>query len=631
MKRILAIITTLTISWTTFFIVGSEAFASGQLVETKPTPSYPDMSVYFVDSLFDKCFNGLEWYVESLKTTVSDFCIKYSVDSDTLYAIASYEGYPDVAGVTREDYKSTVDNFKSYWSSWNDFSSDYFHLSSAIENLREEHCLPPQLLDNESIIVDIPISEIIEFVFGNDNPGYKFNPDGTFAVPADEFVTAVNTNTTVLTTSLPTSSISWKNNPLAVSGYDGIRSEQHLAMMVAGNWFGQSKDVYAMPFVVKDGITYYGDSVYHFYYGDFTYNVNSGTDYIEHSVSNNPIIDKYSSLSSTSDAVKTFYLMKSGSVYTTLPWNETYLVPNVSGGFSSFLTGDKQFYLSGLNSRTNSTTLSHYFKSSDGTISSNVNQTLFNTFFNASNVGDSFTWSKLNQIPATDTFRSTTILDCMKATSASPYAVKNADGKFNLSVDDVPYDYGFLVCSNRFEIGTLSSYLDGSRIPSNSYVTISGDSVYDYSITNNDTGDTTNLGDFINHGYAWINTGSGTQNNQGSGNGSGGGTGGNVTVGGDVNVSGSIDVNVSGGLDINVNVNGGGSGNGGGNKGGNGNVNVNESDTNILNDNLNDATEKSIGIRNFLEEFFSFLPPELLSLLGILFTLVIIKVIFNRK
>lgn len=600
MKHILAIITTLTISWTVFFISGSEAFASG-LVTTKPGSSTHINDFVPTSSGSNGLYSLAEYlnfeknlgYFSSTGNTAIDNSLRSSEEIKSRY-LTPIKDFVQKFGLSEDEISTftsyiVLDNFNASMAS--DFN---LNLDDATEIYNYYHfafqCLHSYLGIDSYDLYDI----LIDFRSETPKELPVILENGDIKAPSQDFVNYINYNTTALTTSLPTTLVSWKHNPLAVSGYDKVRTDNHFAVMVAGKWFNQSKDLYAMPYVNMNGVTYYGDSVYHFHYGDFEYNyyVSSAAGVTgSKTVTDYPVIDKYSSLSISSELTDTLYPMVSTDSIYEKSWDSVYIVPNgVDAGIGSFMAGDKEFYISGLQS-TNQT-LYNYFKNTDSNSFGGSSLPLFNDFYNASNSGDKSSFSTFPNF---------------------------SNGMTACSVDDVSYDYGFLVCSKRFEIGTLNSYLDGSRIPQNSYVTISGDSIYDYSITNGDTGDTTNMGDFINNGYAWLNTGSGTQVNPG-GN-SGGGTGGNVTVGGDVNVSGKVDI--GGSVDINVNVNGGGNG------GGNGNSY--DFDTDPMDDVLSDALSESAGIRQFLKSFFGFLPPQVLYLLGLLIVAVIFKVIFSPR
>lgn len=167
-------------------------------------------------------------------------------------------------------------------------------------------------------------------------------------------------------------------------------------------------------------------------------------------------------------------------------------------------------------------------------------------------------------------------------------------------------DFGFL-CS-KSKISTVYD-IDTSKIGKGQVVTINGDTIYNYTITNPETGDSSKFGDYITNNYTYIT------NNGGS---SGGSVGGDVTVGGTIDVGGSVAV------DVNVNVNG---------AGGSGNVNPGDftSAENVdLTKYYDNAVEQSTGFQKFLKAFFDFLPPELLALLLFAVSMAIVCRVFGR-
>lgn len=177
-------------------------------------------------------------------------------------------------------------------------------------------------------------------------------------------------------------------------------------------------------------------------------------------------------------------------------------------------------------------------------------------------------------------------------------------------------DIGYL--SSLTPISTIYT-IDTSKIPDNYYITINGDTVYDYSITNPETGQTSTINEYVTNNYTYIT-------NNGSEGGSGG-VGGNVTVGGQIDVSGSVGVDINVSIpDINININGNGGGSGGSSPG----QSYDIPDTDIFNSYYDQALDESSGFRSFLSSFFSFLPPEILILLGIGLTFVILARILGR-
>lgn len=169
-------------------------------------------------------------------------------------------------------------------------------------------------------------------------------------------------------------------------------------------------------------------------------------------------------------------------------------------------------------------------------------------------------------------------------------------------------DLGLLVDSKPIEFTWRD--IDISKIGKGQVVTINGDSIYNYNITNPETGDSSKFGDYITNNYSYI-----TNNNGGS---SGGSVGGDVTVGGKIDVGGSVAV------DVNVNVNGAGD---------SGNVNPSDftSGDNVdLTKYYDNAVEQSTGFQKFLKDFFGFLPAELLGLILFAVSMAIICRVFGR-
>lgn len=191
------------------------------------------------------------------------------------------------------------------------------------------------------------------------------------------------------------------------------------------------------------------------------------------------------------------------------------------------------------------------------------------------------------------------------------------------------YNFGFYISDKPIKMDGWAKDIDVDKISDNDIITITGDTIYDYKITNSTTGDTNTITEYMNNNYTYIT------NNPGGDSGSSGGVGGNVTVGGNVNVSGNVnvggDVNVKidpiqfepiqfeiPPIDINVNVSGGGSGSGSDSGDGNESpgdyIDPGEVDTSI-DDYLQHIPEVSKGFIDYLKDFFSWLPKEIYGLL----------------
>lgn len=200
---------------------------------------------------------------------------------------------------------------------------------------------------------------------------------------------------------------------------------------------------------------------------------------------------------------------------------------------------------------------------------------------------------------------------------------------YSLSVDAVPCDWGFIYSDQKFTMDGFGADIDTTKIPDSYYITVSGDTIYDYSITNPETGQSSTVNEYITNNYTYI-----TNNPGGDSSGSSGTTGGNVTVGGNVGVNGNVNVGGEvkfGGevnvgvevspIDINVNVSGAGeSGNGGGDP----------PEIGGVDDLVDYLPEKSLAISEYLKIFFDTLPPELMGLILAGVATAIIILIFRR-
>lgn len=109
-------------------------------------------------------------------------------------------------------------------------------------------------------------------------------------------------------------------------------------------------------------------------------------------------------------------------------------------------------------------------------------------------------------------------------------------------------DWGYIMSETPFELFKDQTSIDFSRIPNNYTITINGDTIYDYSITNPDTGDSTTIKKYIDDDYDFPDV---PDLPDVPDPGDDSGTGGKVEVSGKIDVSGKVDV------DVNVNVNSG--------------------------------------------------------------------------
>ena len=187
-------------------------------------------------------------------------------------------------------------------------------------------------------------------------------------------------------------------------------------------------------------------------------------------------------------------------------------------------------------------------------------------------------------------------------------------------------DYGLIMSSEPFELYGSQTKIDYNKIPDNYTITINGDTIYDYDITNPDTGDHGTVNYYITNNYTLPENGSKDDTKGDSGSGT---VSGNVTVGGKVDVSGKIEIDTKP-IDININVNGGGSG-----SSGTGDVSSSpegvEFDQDVsLNNYYGWMQEQTTGFSGFMKNFFSWLPEPIVIMLCAGFALVILARFLGR-
>lgn len=166
------------------------------------------------------------------------------------------------------------------------------------------------------------------------------------------------------------------------------------------------------------------------------------------------------------------------------------------------------------------------------------------------------------------------------------------------------HDTGYY-CSDK-QIYMNFDFIDTTKLTEDDVITLSGDTFYDYTITNSTTGDSSTVYNYITNNYNYPVSEDTDSGEDDSGSASG-----------DVNVSGSIDV--GGAVDVNVNVNTSGS-----DEGGSMPVDVN------LDNYLEQTPEQAKPITDFFAIFFDFLPAELLGLICLGVVVAIILRVWGR-
>ena len=171
-------------------------------------------------------------------------------------------------------------------------------------------------------------------------------------------------------------------------------------------------------------------------------------------------------------------------------------------------------------------------------------------------------------------------------------------------------DYGFICSSKPFELFANQTGIDFQKIPDNYIITINGDTIYNYPITDPSTGNSTTINKFIINNYIipgkididepidppYIREDP------------------NVILSGNVEVNGNINISAdpiqikTDPIDINVNVNSGSNGNAGNF------IDPGTVDTN-LDHYLEQVPELSKGFVDYLKDFLAWLPPEIYGLI----------------
>lgn len=354
--------------------------------------------------------------------------------------------------------------------------------------------------------------------------------------------------------------ISWKNekNPNLTNT---------LSLYANGTFCNQSDwyEVYLVPFFYDGTTYYYGDLQYHFYNSDDLlageiYNnieiLSSGLDgYTPTSgvIGNNLYLSKYPYLS-----VGPFF-----QHYSSTTSNHMGYVPGI------FYYPDYTSYLSGTTQYSGSIYSSSYW----------------NVCFYRSDI--------------------TTTVCAQEQGFKANFVV--TDGVKDMST---PCDIGFLVSDSFIELtGSIPDNWEMDKIPGNYYVTFDGDNIYNYTITDPDTGGTSTVNEYVTNNYTIINNNYGDSDGDDSGS-SGGTTSGDINVGGNIGVNGNVGVNGQVDVNLNVNVN-----TGSGGSGGTAEVDPYEYEKVNMGEALEQIPEMSDGFTGFLSDVFDFLPPPVLGLI----------------
>lgn len=162
-------------------------------------------------------------------------------------------------------------------------------------------------------------------------------------------------------------------------------------------------------------------------------------------------------------------------------------------------------------------------------------------------------------------------------------------------------DWGYIMSETPFELFANQTSIDFDKVPNNYIITINGDTIYDYSITNPDSGDSTSIRKFIDI-YDFPDVPD-LPDPDDPDDPDTSGVNGNITVSGNVGVNGKIEIDTKP-IDININVNSNG-----------GSAPSGTAEAVDLSNYFSTLPEQSETMNDYLKNFFSFLPPQLLAVL----------------
>ena len=188
-------------------------------------------------------------------------------------------------------------------------------------------------------------------------------------------------------------------------------------------------------------------------------------------------------------------------------------------------------------------------------------------------------------------------------------------------------DYGFICSSKQFELFANQTGIDFQKIPDNYIITINGDTIYNYPITDPSTGNSSTINNLIINNYIIPGSPEAPDPDGPITSGLYGvKVSGNVKVDGDINIKADPIQIKTDPIDINVNVN-----QGGGSVGSAGTGEVIRFDQDIgLNNYYDWMQEQTTGFSGFMKNFFGWLPGDIVIMLCAGFGLVILARFLGR-
>jgi len=488
-----------------------------------------------------------------------------------------------------KDYPMSKDEFVSFCTVW--YSGDYDTISAQYGTDCLSHVESVYDIISRSIIYFGGIEGLAERLYSVETSDYNITDGGTVQVPSSclvDFVNKANTLTTPKGKDLFIQSFRsdsrWRSFE-RVNNHGALMQNPYIPLF-DDTQKTQLKDLWLVPFYQdENSVQYYSDYQFHLYY-------------VPNDDPNSDIalqMDLYKSVPEFGNLLQTPYSgivgeFTSGTVPLSIVFN-TYLSndTNMNRGISKL-----------------------YILSFDDYLNGEITNTLNFTGY----LSEEYLPKEIFQYKTSDGSKT---LDIYKG--ATDFPAEKFEMCLEKSTAALNEDIGF-ICSHSLIERTYKD-IDTSKIPSNQVINITGDTIYDYSITNPETGQTSTINNYItnNYNYPALPTT--------SGGGSGGGTGGDVNVTGSIGVHGDVGVDVTVSVpDININVN---QGNGAGGNGGNINDYVDTSGDVDVGGIISKLPQLSKGFTDYLRGFFTWLPPEIYALIILILVIYVWKALASRR
>lgn len=394
------------------------------------------------------------------------------VDSLAAYQVSKWEDLPSDFQALAEAYVNTFNSIgtKGYFDSAIDIPLNWYYI-----------------LDDSTPVLSIG-GAVFYYLDGNGNLKYtKKGSSGSgnsitdnativssrndLVVDGKRFKKYLDDNSNDFAPTGRVSKVSWKTDKyFSSSTYDNVRNWSYLTFLARGNFFGVSdlKEFYCVPFFEdSEGEIYFGN-----YCGYFrlTSQVADSSGTVEYD-----LVFKYV------DVINNFGLSNSDKYLSLFEYN--------SFTFSDF---------EDLSDDVKANFLKSYYCSCFCDSKSFLVYPSFSAFLDR---GDISSFSYPNYLEFLKDFYNS------KNISLKISDVFNRTNFPNGSISNAPCDWGFYISDTPILMDGFGSDIDTTKIPDNYYITVGGDTIYDYNITNPATGDSTTINNYVTNNYIFNGSG----------------------------------------------------------------------------------------------------------------------------